>query len=148
MNANDFEREVEQDLAFVNALLELNDDNLAHQVIANNDVQNALLSLQWYLEAMQKGEIIYCPVKPGDLVYMHDLAIRAKDEPSDIDYLFDKKGKLIGTVDEITYLQENQGRISVSYWVNHDGRMCEYEREYNFDQFGRDVTLVEHPEEV
>lgn len=144
MNANDFEREVEQDLAFVNALLELNDDNLAHHVIVGNDVQNALLSLQWYLEAAQKGEIIYCPVKPGAIVRMHDLELKAKqqDYPPAIKYMREKNGELLGKVTEVAYLEEGRGRFTVSYWIESDDRVCERYHEYDFKQFGRDFTIA------
>lgn len=143
MNAIDFEHEVEEDLGFVNSLLELNDDNLAQHVISGNDVQNALLSFQWYLEAAQKGEIIYCPVKPGTIVRMHDLEIKAKqqDYPPAIKYMRQKNGELLGKVTEVTYLEEGRGRFTVSYWIESDNRACEREHEYDFNQFGRDFTI-------
>lgn len=143
MNANDFEREVKQDLDFVNALLELDDYNLSNRVVSGNDVRNALLSLQWYLEAAQKGELIYCPVKPGAIVRMHDLEIEAaqNDCPS-LKYMREKNGELLGTVTAVTYLEENHGNVAVSYWVEHNNCMCERECEYAFSQFGRDFTIA------
>ena len=144
MNAIEFERSVNEDLSFVNSLLELNDDNLADHIVSGNAVRNALLSLQWYLEAAQKGEIIYCPVKPGAIVRMHDLEIKAKqqDDPPAIKYMREKTGEMLGQVNEVTYLEENRGRIVVSYWVERDDRVCEREHEYDFNQFGRDFTTV------
>lgn len=143
MNAIEFERSVNEDLSFVNSLLELNDDNLADHIVSGNAVRNALLSLQWYLETAQKGEIIYCPVKPGAIVRMHDLEIKAKqqDDPPAIKYMREKTGEMLGQVKEVTYLEENRGRIVVSYWVERDDRVCEREREYDFKQFGRDLTI-------
>lgn len=144
MNANDFEREVKQDLDFVNALLELDDFNLSNRVVSGNDVRNALLSLQWYLEAAEKGEIIYCPVKPGTIVRMHDLELKAKqqDYPPAIKYMCEKSGELLGKVAEVTYLEDGKGRVAVSYWIECDDRVCEREHEYNFAQFGRDFTIA------
>ena len=145
MNAIEFERTVNEDLGFVNSLLELNDDNLAQHVISGNDVRNALQAFQWYLEAAQKGEIIYCPVKPGAIVRMHDLEIKAKqqDYPPAIKYMREKTGELLGQVTEVTYLEENSGRLTVSYWVECDDCVCEREHEYDFKQFCRDFT-IEH----
>lgn len=143
MNAIEFERSVNEDLGFVNSLLELNDDNLAQHVISGNNIRNALHAFQWYLEAAQKGELIYCPVKPGTIVRMHDLETKAKqqDYPPVIKYMREKTGEMLGQVKEVTYLEENRGRIVVSYWVERDDRVCEREHEYDFKQFGRDLTI-------
>ena len=143
MNAIEFERSVNEDLGFVNSLLELNDDNLAQHVISGNNIRNALQAFQWYLEAAQKGELIYCPVKPGTIVRMHDLEVEAaqNDCPS-LKYMCEKNGELLGTVTAVTYLEENHGNIAVSYWVEHNDCMCEREHEYDFSQFGRDFTIA------
>lgn len=144
MNAIEFERSINEDLGFVNSLLELNDDNLAQHVISGNDIRNALQAFQWYLEAAEKGEIIYCPVKPGTIVRMHDLELKAKqrDYPPAIKYMCEKSGELLGKVAEVTYLEDGKGRVAVSYWIECDDRVCEREHEYNFAQFGRDFTIA------
>lgn len=144
MNAIEFERSVNEDLGFVNSLLELNDDNLAQHVISGNDIRNALHAFQWYLEAAQKGELIYCHVKPGTIVRMHDLETKAKqqDYPPAIKYMREKNGELLGKVTEVTYLEENSGCLTVSYWIESDDCVCERYHEYDFAQFGRDFTIA------
>ena len=74
----------------------------------------------------------------------HDLEIKAKqqDDPPAIKYMREKTGEMLGQVNEVTYLEENRGRIAVSYWVERDDRVCECEHEYDFNQFGRDFTTA------